>query len=637
MTLGNDALPAWKVGAAGFFAAILAFLSYPLDLRYWNTYGAYFTEIFVDNISFLRIDPCIRLAHDTMGIILVFHELSKWIYQLPILFIGMSALLKTLEVVILYLIFKRFRFSPRAALLFAVIVVLLVGLDGTAPNGIFGPPDYNKAFVSALMSLLGIYFLIGEKAGWAGLLFGGACYFHIPYGLTAAAFAGAGQFAHCWSERRYRPLLRLAGVCAVTLVPLVIQVAGVGRLVEAPMGMDAWYRHLMRGGIWGNDTLLLSSLFSDAFLFAVPTVVYFLMRSKNPVSKLLDSYVRAGFVLAGLCLAIEGLHAQGIFLGRISDIFISIQMRRGAWIPYFMIAVGCLGFLWEAAEERRFSWRWVLAAWTLLFLLRPTYVVGLLIALTIAGYVWQQRRSWLWYLSPFAIVVCLGMRVYFLSEANAFSVSLVNTILFPLAIALIAAAMPLLLGSAGTPTRIGLVALLLVGPLIGREIPNWYRDVQWLTARGWFSPIGSFDLLAQLQSREGTKPSVIERPEYAVLEELRRINPRHDLVFYPYSLGILEGHVPGMLGPYWCYIQATHSYAAASIISNLAETTYGRPIDPQDLFTPRMEEIHASIPAERIKTLFAEGRMTWFISTRLYPELSLERRVGEYYIYRKPL
>jgi hypothetical protein len=195
----------------------------------------------------------------------------------------------------------------------------------------------------------------------------------------------------------------------------------------------------------------------------------------------------------------------------------------------------------------------------------------------------------------------------------------------------------LLVINAGTATRIGLVALLLVAPLIGRETPNWYRDVQWLNARGWFSPIGSFDLLAQLQSREGKTPNVIASPEYAVLEELRRVNPEHDLVFYPYSLGILEGHVPGMLGPYWCYIQATHSYSAASIISNLAETTYGHPIDPQDLFTLRMEEIHASLPAERIKTLFAEGRMTWFISTRLYPELSLESRVGAYYIYRKPL
>ena len=208
MTRGESKhLPAWIIAAGGFVAASCSLLLYPLDIRYWNTYGAFFTETFVDNIEFLNSDLCIQLAYSTMGSVRHFHWFSKWIYQLPLLFIVMSVLLKVVEVVIVYSILKRMRFGARAALLLSAIFLFILGLQGTAPNGLFGPPDYNKAFISALLSLIGIYAMLRERNGWAGLALGSACYFHIPYGLTSLAFLGMGQVARSWIIRKYRPLL----------------------------------------------------------------------------------------------------------------------------------------------------------------------------------------------------------------------------------------------------------------------------------------------------------------------------------------------------------------------------------------------------------------------------------------------
>ena len=629
--------PAWKIGASGLVAAVFSLALYPLDIRYWHTYGAYFTETFVDNIDFLTSDLCIQLAYDSMGIVRHFHWFSKWIYQLPLVFIVMSVLLKVVEVVIVYHILRCLRFGARASLLLSTIFLFILGLQGTAPNGLFGPPDYNKAFVSALLSLLGIYAILRDRNGWAGVLLGSACYFHIPYGLTALAFLGSGQLARSWMIRNYHRLFWFVGTALVTLIPVMIQLSGVDGGNATRLSMGGWYSYVTGWGFWGADALFVPWIFSDVFIFTVLATVYFLWRPRDEVTSVLDVYILSGFVLSGLCLLLDSLHGEGIFLGRISEVFISVQMRRGLWIPFFMLVIGCFRFLWQSADEPRLSWRWLFASLTMLFLLRPLYVWGLFIAFAAAIYIWQQRRFWAWYLCPLLIVIGLGMRLLFLSRQDVLFVSVPRHILFPLVVALIAVSIPRLRRGGGL-VRVGLVVMLVVAPLIASELPTWYEDSQWLTRHGWMSPISQIELLSQLQIRENSPALTVDSSAYSVLQALQRINPQKDMVFYPWSLGILDGQIPGMFAPFPCQNMAISSYAGVSIIHNFAESVYGHTIDPRDLFKARqMEEIHNAMTVERIRTLFARGRMSWFISKRLYLELPTEEQVGEYYIYRNPL
>ena len=159
-----------------------------------------------------------------------------------------------------------------------------------------------------------------------------------------------------------------------------------------------------------------------------------------------------------------------------------------------------------------------------------------------------------------------------------------------------------------------------------------------MSRRGWMSPISQTDLVSQLESRENRQPLSGDSAAYSVLQLLQRINPQRDVVFYPWSLGILSGRFPGILSPFYCDNAATSSYAAVSVLHNFAESVYGQTIDPKDLFKQRMEIVHHNaMTLERIRILFDTGSMSWFVSTRLYPDLPMEEQVGQYYIYRKPL
>ena len=121
-----------------------------------------------------------------------------------------------------------------------------------------------------------------------------------------------------------------------------------------------------------------------------------------------------------------------------------------------------------------------------------------------------------------------------------------------------------------------------------------------------------------------------------MLQKLKQLNPQQDVVFYPLSLDVIEGRMPSVFARYWCQLESTYSYSAASLFFRLAQKVYGQEIDSQDLWiVPRMDKIHNSLGAERISQMFDEGTMSFFISSRFYPELPIITHVENYFIYSK--
>ena len=610
--------------------ALFALALYPLDLFYWSAYGNNFSEVFIENIAGLKKDLCIQTANNYLGLIRYFHILAKPVYELPVLFLSLSVLFKMAEVFVMERILRCQGFPAIEALGFGGLFLFLNGLSGTAPNGIFGAPDFNKTFLSALFSLLGIYALLKQRPGWSGASLGLACYFHIPYGTTALVFVGTTQLVQSVQERAFRPLIRLGSAALITILPLLWQVTR-GPVVENPMSVAEWYRFLVQNGIWGNDVLMTYSIFDVIFFFTTPLCIYLLLYASDPVTKLIDRYLITGMALTCLCLLLEAAHSSGIFLGKISEIFLSIQMRRGVWVPFTMLVIGIFRVVLREGEKAEDTWRWMLSTGALLFLLHSTYEFAVLISISLGIYLYRHRYEWHWQLAPLAIVTSAGLHLY--AMKHLISVTWDTKRWLVLIVMVLAAVLPLAKPfQAWTALR---RAALICGTVLivwfAARLPGVYGDFLWLSHRGWSQPIRGAELLERITGQPESS-----QPGYAVLQKLKQLNPQQDVVFYPLSLDAIEGRMPAVFSRYWCQLESTYSYSAASLFFRFAQKVYGQEIDPQDLWVvPRMEKIHNSLGAERIAQMFDEGIMSFFISSRFYPELPMIARVENYYIYRE--
>ena len=616
-------------------ASILLLFHWPLDITYWLQYGNFFTETFVDNINALKNDFCVALVYDQLGVIKYFLQYAKPIYEYPILFLTAGVFLKVIEIILLYKIMRRLEFLQVTALMFAVFMPFSGGIMGAAPNGLITYINFNKAIISALLSLAGIYFILANKHALGGVCLALACYFHIPYGSTALVFVAAGILWHDAASKQWRPLFLLLIMSGFTLMPLVWQTYQMGHLVVNPIGMAAWYQYWDLSSVWGQDLLMLAAVLATGLDFIVPCVTYLTLRLSNRITKRLDGIIFAGLALIAASLTLEQLHARGVFLGKVSEIFISIQMRRGVWIPYFACYFGLVRILWDSKNANHITWQWTLAFWSILFWLKPYPVLAIIIATTLLIYIWQLRRPWIYFLGPISIFSMLVLKYYTTPVEYAHTLqTLIMQAAVILPIAFLAAGIQLLPSIRGD-YRIALPVILLLSVLTVRHIPKWYSQLRLLSLHGWLSPISSVGLnrLSEGNSDLSESPA---STEYKVLAVLQQVNPNHYPVLMDPALANLEGRVPNVLAPYWCNIPVYYSYQAASLISRHFDEVFGKHFSLRGLLTPGgYSSIFRSLTASDIQILFDKKGVGALVSTRLYPELKIVAKVNGYHIYAK--
>ena len=627
----KDNLSIFTVASVATVTSIIVLFTWPLDIYYWHFYGNFFTETFVDNIGALKNDFCVTLAYEQLGIVRYFHQYAKPIYEFPILFLIAGVLLKLIEIILLYNLMRRLELTPVAALLFAAFLPFSGGMMGSAPNGLMTYVNFNKTMISALLSLGGIYLLLANKPGWAGLHLAFACYLHIPYGITALIFVVAGTLWHDVPKKIWQPLAWLFTVGGLTLLPLVWETMQFGRTVANPIGLATWYELVKQMGIRGNDTLMMGSFLVNSLDFAIPAATYLLLRTHDHITKRLDGFIFAGLVLIGTSLTIEALHANGIFLGKASEIFISIQMRRGTWVPFVATYIGLARMLWKIKDTKVLTYEWVTIFWSILFWLRPYSALAIIIAGVLAVLLWQQQKSWHYFFIPTGI---LGLgSLYWYSYPPALipswqAITIQSAVI--LSIAILAAGTPRIQATRGI-SRIALPIVLLLSILTVRQAPTWYSHLRLLSLHGWLSPINAVGL-QRLANRDSDLFEPTEAPPYKVLKLLQEVNITLKPVLLDPTLASLEGRLPNLIAPYWCSILPMFSYPATSLISQHFSEVFERPFSVAELRYGWPESFH-SLMAQDIQRLFNKNSIGAFVSTRFYPELNTISEVAPYYIY----
>lgn len=631
----KQGLPGATVILVAIVASVIVLFNWPLDIYHWHVYGSFFTETFVSNVGSLQNDFCIALAYDQLGIVRYFLQFAKPIYDFPILFLFAGVFLKVVEIILVYNILRRLDLVPVAALMFAVFLPFSGGIMGAAPNGLMTYVNFNKTIISSLFSLGGFYCILANRPGWAGLLLGFACYLHIPFGMTAFIFVVAGILWHDVAKKNWRPLAWLLSVGGLTLLPLVWQTIRLGQFVAQPIGMATWHEYIMRNGIWGNDSLMMASFLTTSLDFAIPVATYLLLRTPDPITKRLDGYVFAGLVLIGASLTLEALHANGVFIPKASEIFISIQMRRGIWIPFVASYIGLARILWEMRDTRKVTWEWTISFWSILFWLRPYSALAIIIAVVLVVSFKHQQRSWYYFIIPTGFLGLNGLYWYTYPTAYAMTwqtLILQSAVILPIAV--FAASTPGIAAIRGV-YRIALPIILLLSILTVRQAPKWYSHLRLLSLHGWLSPIDSVGL-RRLSNGDTDLFEPKTSTPYKVLEILQQVNEDLKPVLVDPNLGsLLEGRLPNLISPYFCYILPVHSYAAASLISQHFDETFGRHFSLNELLGSGWVSNFQFVKAQDVQRLFDNNSIGVFISIQQYPELSMVSEVAPYYIYIK--
>lgn len=291
-------------------------------------------------------DPYIHLLNTRSFVINWFLIHFRLILQTPVFFILSSIILKTL---ILYLFFKianTLLKEPFTALIASLYFSLSMGYDthGVVPNGIFGSPIIFRASVSLLFTLAGLYFALNRRLVFSSIFFALSLHFHILYGITSLSFFLPGFILIFFktTQRSYVQLM-IATLILVLNISLIIYNGMQLDLPGISSTLKQWYIYCY--SVDPDDMSLFYTIGNHGFLI-IPLLafaLYCVLRSQKQ-DYLNYLFIGALFVLF-IALGVEIVHRNFIFFGKLSEFFITVELRRGIWVLMFISFLVAIRYL----------------------------------------------------------------------------------------------------------------------------------------------------------------------------------------------------------------------------------------------------------------------------------------------------
>lgn len=255
------------------------------------------------------------------------------------LYLSLSVLIKAVLVVIVYLVASKMvnrQLSVLVVILFTYSATYV--FHGVIANGIWGCAIFMPASISALFSLLFIYFWLRGDYVISFILAGIAVQFHALYGIGVFAFMFlGGLYAIGASSNEPKAIKK-------NVIGILVFFSFVGyalitdyRSLEVQnvsgIAIQDWYRYV-RLTEAANALISFSLLnYGYGFVTLMMAGTVFSVRRKN--KQVFDYVVIGGAVTLVVFLIIEALHYYGIFFGKLSELFIGIQLKRGIWVAVF--------------------------------------------------------------------------------------------------------------------------------------------------------------------------------------------------------------------------------------------------------------------------------------------------------------
>jgi len=250
---------------------------------------------------------------------------------------------RVLGVCLLYKVSRSFGVSPleSIAITFFFTLSSSVVSHGLVYNGLFGPLLAIPATFSGLLSLAALWSFLRGRFVLGIMMLAISCAAHPLYGGSFAFFTFA-FFIRIFSKTYGLTVRILVSAICISFVYLLVALFEFPGLTDNVELVRSW--HAYATSFEPDDVLMMWSLGEYGYflvpLFFISGYLIFISRERRPI----DHACISALSMVVIALLMETIHAFGLFIPYLSEIFLALQVRRGMWLIVFLCIVKVIHF-----------------------------------------------------------------------------------------------------------------------------------------------------------------------------------------------------------------------------------------------------------------------------------------------------
>ena len=441
------------------------------------------------------------------------------------------------KVVIFFLVYKisNIFLRKREYAYFLSVYFILSGLasHGLVHNEIFGPPLFTRAMMVSIIILSGVYLWLKNKYVGSSILLGLSVYIHPLYTVTSITFLGFGLASLVFFNKlKIKKLILPLVIIGLNIFCAAIMVGENGLVsVENQATFHDWHAFLKTSN--AEDMFLWWTFAEFGYVLIPLLLASWVLFHRNERKEVVDSIFIG--CLIGLCLmlVLEFTHMHGLFFGKVSELFIVSDLRRGIWVLLLFSFIILFRFF-EQNEDSIVNNNSKLIS--LIMFLTAYLSANPLIVIFFVAVSSILRRS----MTTLLIAVSLMVFVYFTSEYSSDPVEMNYILIKFFLMSFVAVVSYYSLDYCfkdGNPKRIthvfSIVVFLYIGLLMGRGLVEGRFISKWeLIANGGpFSRIDHGSVLDYYYKNRYPKDMV--QNDRTLVKKIIASNKNHDYILLP--------------------------------------------------------------------------------------------------------
>jgi len=263
----------------------------------------------------------------------------KYIIAIPAVFLIETYILQVLFLYVNYLLAAEYKIQKKYCLLFLAVLAITSGdMFGLAVNGVFNKSGILFSYLSAISATIGYLSFTKKNYLFGGLAYAASIQFHPMYGLTAIIFTITPTIYFLWSNKGLKNIFYIVFCIFISILPYLIN-SNIGGNEDSNFSLRDWHDYLVQTD--PDDTQMLWTFKQYGGLVLIPAILYLYFpwgRHEADDSKR-NFFCYAVIALVIFSIGVEYLHEMGVFIPLFSEKFISLQMRRGLWLPNIIILI----------------------------------------------------------------------------------------------------------------------------------------------------------------------------------------------------------------------------------------------------------------------------------------------------------
>jgi hypothetical protein len=299
-------------------------ISHGIDLEGHFVYNFLEYDFYVNPEKFY--DSLIGLQQAAIGT-RFFTILTGEILQQPLYFLILAISLKIIIIFITYLNLHIF-LTDKKSLLLTILVSISIGfpLEAISKELLF-----DRKTLSIFLLLLGFYKVLSHRSISGFISLSLAVFLHPLTGATSVVFFMAPVLLYFYKNNKNK-FSSLIAKSVILIVPIAV-LAYAKNYYSLPISENFisvadWYDFIARSE---PDDAFMHIRLQENFLVAFLVVAFFLNNKKPNSTDLLHVIFNAQIAILTIIILIEIMHKNGIFFGKISEVFLVVEFRRGIW------------------------------------------------------------------------------------------------------------------------------------------------------------------------------------------------------------------------------------------------------------------------------------------------------------------